>query len=475
VTEPARGRTDAEPATSNVWAGLHYRSSLASRVTLLTTLAVGFAESIVAFAAYATVRAQTMSALDDSLRARASAAARTPFLPALAQEEVPSWALGAADVKIIFVNALTDPPAVRSVDTTDSFGIGQLELAVARGQSASSARTAVYQGERWRVVAVPAGRGQALVLAQSLAPTDRMLDRLGLVMLLVGIVGMVVAGFAGWAVARNGLRPVRRLTTAVEDIARTQRLDPIRIEGTDEVARLAASFNEMLRALSASQHRQRQLVADAGHELRTPLTSLRTNLDLLAQAGSSTDLSPESRRELLDDVRAQIGEMTTLIGDLVELAREEPVSRTVEPVDLAALVDHAVARVRRRAPAVGFDVSTAPWWVTGEAGALERAVTNLLDNAAKWSPPQGRVTVELHQGTLMVADQGPGIAPADLPHVFERFYRSAESRGMPGSGLGLSIVRSIAERHGGAVRAGSGPDGGAALWVSVPGAPQPPD
>ncbi|HET9500285.1 MAG TPA: HAMP domain-containing sensor histidine kinase [Marmoricola sp.] len=455
---------------SNVWTGLHYRRSLASRVTLLSTLAVGFAVSIVAFAAYATVRAQTLSTLDDSLLDRASAAAQSNALDLLSQE-VPSWALGAADVKIIFVTA--NPPRARSADTTDTFGIGRLEFDVARGSLPYSTRTAYYRGERWRVVAVPAADGRALVLAQSMAPTDRMLDRLGLVMLLFGVAGMIAAGFAGWAVARNGLRPVRRLTTAVEDIARTQRLDPIRIEGSDEVARLAASFNEMLRALSAAQHRQRQLVADAGHELRTPLTSLRTNLDLLAQAGSSTDLSPESRRELLDDVRAQINEMTTLIGDLVELAREEPLSRTVEPIDLAALVDQAVARVRRRAPTVAFDVRARPWWVTGEGNALERAVTNLLDNAAKWSPSDGTVTVELLDGTLMVADQGPGIAPADLPHVFERFYRSAESRGMPGSGLGLSIVRSIAERHGGTVRAGSGPDG-AALWFSVPGSPEAP-
>lgn len=461
------------PATT-AWTGLHYRRSLASRVTLLTTMAVGFAVSVVAFAAYATVRTQTIGALDDSLEARAYAAARTNTLDALAQESISSWAMGAAGVRISFVDASNDPVVVYPAGTTQAFGIGEHEVAVARGEETRSARTIWSQGERWRVVAVHAGDGHALVLAQSLQPTDRMLDRLGLVMLLFGVAGMIIAGLAGWAVARNGLRPVRRLTAAVEDIARTQRLDPIPIEGSDEVARLAQSFNEMLRALSASQHRQRQLVADAGHELRTPLTSLRTNLDLLVQADTSTGLSPESRAELLDDVRAQIGEMTTLIGDLVELARDEPVSPTVEPVELTAVVGQAIARVRRRAD-VEFDVRTSPWWVTGDADALERAVTNLLDNAAKWSPEGGVVTVTLEQGTLMVADQGPGISPQDLPHVFERFYRSAESRGMPGSGLGLSIVRSIAQRHGGTVRAGSGPGGGAAFWLSVPGQPAPPD
>lgn len=458
-----------EPAGNSAWSGLHYRRSLASRVTVLTTLAVGVAVSAVAFAAYATVRAQTVGALDESLRARAYAAAKTNTLDALAQQSVPSWSL----VRITFVDASSDPVRVYKAGE-DAIAVGDDEIAVARGEADGSARTVYSKGERWRVVAVPAGDGQALVLAQSQQPTDRMLDRLGLVMLLFGVAGMIIAGLAGWAVARNGLRPVRRLTASVEDIARTQRLDPIPIEGSDEVARLAQSFNEMLHTLSASQHRQRQLVADAGHELRTPLTSLRTNLDLLVQADASTGLSSESRAELLDDVSAQIGEMTNLIGDLVELARDEPVSPTVEPVELTAVLGQAVARVRRRAD-VEFVVHTSPWWVTGDADALERAITNLLDNAAKWSPEGGIVTVTLEQGTLLVADQGPGISPQDLPHVFDRFYRSAESRGMPGSGLGLSIVRSIAERHGGVVRAGAAPGGGAAFWLTVPGQPAPPE
>jgi len=479
VSAPAAERSGGQPTllvppAGTAWSGLHYRRSLASRVTVLTTLAVGFAVSIVAFAAYATVRAQTISALDESLRARAYVAAKSDTLDALAQESISSWALGAAGVRIAFVDASGDQVLVQPAGASPNFGISDTEVAVAQGKQDTSARTVWWQGARWRVVAVDAGDGHALVLAQSMEPTDRMLDRLGLVMLLFGIAGMIIAGLAGWAVARNGLRPVRRLTTAVEDIARTQRLDPIPIEGSDEVARLAQSFNGMLLALSASQHRQRQLVADAGHELRTPLTSLRTNLDLLVQADTTAGLSAESRAELLDDVRAQIGEMTTLIGDLVELARDEPASRTVEPVELAAVLEQAVARVRRRAD-VRFDVRTSPWWVTGDADALERAITNLLDNAAKWSPEGGVVTAVLHQGTLTVADQGPGIAAEDLPHVFERFYRSAESRGMPGSGLGLSIVRSIAERHGGVVQAGTRPEGGAVFWLSIPGHPAPPE
>jgi two-component system sensor histidine kinase MprB len=433
---------------------------------------VGVAVTGVAFAAYATVRMQSMNSLDESLHSRAAQAAHDNTLETLTRD-IPPWALGAADVKIIFLDAENPSVQPQSKDALSTIGRGEVQVAL--GQRSWSARTILLDGQRYRVVAVPAEDGQALILAQSLKATDQMLDRLGLVMLLFGLAGMISAGLAGWAVARNGLRPVRRLTQAVEDIARTERLDPIPVEGNDEVARLAQAFNAMLTALSASQARQRQLVADAGHELRTPLTSLRTNLDLLAQADASTPLSESSRKELLADVRAQIAEMTQLIGDLVELAREDPATPAVEPVELAAVVTQAVTRVRRRTTTVEFEVTTEPWWVTGDPAALERAITNLLDNAAKWSPEGGRVTVDLRQGTVMVADQGRGISATDLPHVFDRFYRSTESRGMPGSGLGLSIVKAVADRHGGDVRAGSGPDGGAAFWFHVPGTMAPPE
>lgn len=450
-----------------------YRRSLASRVTVLTTMAVGFAVTAVAFSAYATVRMQSLTALDESLHTRAAQAAHADTLDSLSRDQIPPWALGAADVKIMFLDAPTR--TVRGSSASAAAQIGQPEFRVALGRDSWSARTVRLDGDRYRVVAVRAEPGQALILCQSLEPTEEMLDRLGLVMLLFGLAGMISAALAGWAVARNGLRPVRRLTTAVEEIARTERLEPIPVEGNDEVARLAVAFNAMLSALSASQSRQRQLVADAGHELRTPLTSLRTNLDLLAQADSSTALSAESRRELMADVRAQISEMTTLIGDLVELAREEPPEPSSEPVELAAVVSQAVARVRRRTTTVDFDVRTEPWWVHGDAAALERAITNLLDNALKWSPEGGTVTVELRHGTVTVVDQGRGLAAQDLPYVFERFYRSTDSRGMPGSGLGLSIVKAVAERHGGQVRAGNDPSGGAVFWFSVPGQMAPPE
>ncbi|HSE54396.1 MAG TPA: HAMP domain-containing sensor histidine kinase [Nocardioidaceae bacterium] len=453
---------------------LRYRRSLASRVTLLAGMAVGLSVALVALAGFLTVRAQMYSTLDESLLDRATAAAQTNTLSALTNRSVPSWALGAADVRIGFIDT-RDGIDIIAVDRGDSpVTLGPAEIEVARGERESSVRTDNTDDGRFRVVAVPTQEpGVALVVAQSLQPTEQTLGRLGIVLTIFGLLGVLGATLAGWAVARNGLRPVRRLTLAAEDIARTEKLEPITVEGNDEIARLASAFNAMLAALAASRDRQLRLVADAGHELRTPLTSLRTNLDLLVQADGSGRLSDEARAELLADVRFQIEELTTLIGDLVELARDEGLPVTVEPVELSEVVDRAVERVRRRASSLEFDVRASPWWVTGDATALERAVTNLLDNAAKWSPPLGTVTVELSDGTLLVADEGEGIAEEDLPHVFDRFYRSKESRAMPGSGLGLAIVRQIAERHGGSVRAGTSRAGGAAFWFTVPGSPRP--
>jgi two-component system sensor histidine kinase MprB len=449
---------------------MRFRGTLAARVALLATVAVALSVAAVAVAAYLTVQHQLIASLDHSLLARAHQAARSSELVELDPNGVPTWLLGAADVRIGVLHS--DGHLFSSHQTGEqTIKLTASEAAVAQGRADSSLRTVYASGHRYRVAAVPGDTpGTALILAQSLGPTEEALGRLGLMLTIFGLLGVAGAGVAGWAVARNGLRPVRRLSAAVEEIARTEKLEPIPVEGNDEVARLAVAFNSMLAALEASRRRQRQLVADAGHELRTPLTSLRTNLDLLTQAEARGGLSEQSRAELMEDLRFQINELTTLIGDLTELARDDPAPSRLEPVDLSDVVQRAVERVRRRAT-VSFDVRLQPWLLTGEDVSLERAVTNLLDNAAKWSPERGVVTVRLADGTLYVADQGPGIAPEDLPHVFDRFYRSAESRTMPGSGLGLSIVRAVAERHGGEVFAGAAPGGGAAFWLRLPGAP----
>ena len=239
--------------------------------------------------------------------------------------------------------------------------------------------------------------------------------------------------------------------------------------GNDELSRLAEAFNRMLASLASSRERQKQLIADAGHELRTPLTSLRTNIELLQADARTGMLRPEDRSEILRDVSAQLAEFTTLIGDLVQLARDERVAAAPEPIDFRDVVNAALDRVRLRGPGLTFDVELNPFYVVGESDTLERAVTNLLDNAVKWSPPGGVVRVQLEGDRLRVADQGPGINEADLPYIFDRFYRADTARNTPGTGLGLSIVASTVERHGGWVKASRSAQGGAEFTLHLPG------
>ncbi|MBE7163508.1 MAG: HAMP domain-containing histidine kinase, partial [Williamsia herbipolensis] len=256
--------------------------------------------------------------------------------------------------------------------------------------------------------------------------------------------------------------------------------EPIPVSGNDELARLTDSFNAMLRALAESRERQSRLVADAGHELRTPLTSLRTNLELLiaSSAPGARTLPEADMVELQQDVMAQIEELSTLVGDLVDLARDDAPQAVAEEIDLTEVVDRSLERVRRRRSDVDFSVSMAPWFVFGESNGLSRAVLNVLDNAAKWSPPDRPVVVELRpigpdRAELSVSDAGPGIPEEDRGLVFERFYRSDSARSMPGSGLGLAIVRQVVVRHGGSVEAGESALGGARIRIELPGRPTP--
>jgi two-component system sensor histidine kinase MprB len=243
----------------------------------------------------------------------------------------------------------------------------------------------------------------------------------------------------------------------VEHVARTEDLSiKLPIEGKDEINRLGAAFNKMTRALATSRDRQRQLIADAGHELRTPLTSLRTNVELLLRSErTGRELPPGRRETMLASVDQQLHELSGLVTDLLELSRSQEggVARRTMRVALHESVDRAIARARLRGPGLNFDVAVEPWFVQGDPTAVDRAVVNLLDNAVKFSPAGGTVTVRLTAGEYTVADQGPGIDPADLPHVFERFYRGEKTRAREegGSGLGLSIVEGLVRAQGGEV------------------------
>jgi two-component system sensor histidine kinase MprB len=280
-------------------------------------------------------------------------------------------------------------------------------------------------------------------------------------MFLLVLGGIGLATILGLVVARAALAPVRRLTAASEHVATTRDLTS-RIEdrgGSDELARLASSFNTMLAALEDSSLAQRQLVSDASHELRTPLTSLRTNIEVLARDES---MAPKEREALLRDVTEQLTEMTALIAELVELARGDRHPDEPEDVRLDLVTADAIERAERNRPGVAIKRDLHETTVHGAARTIERAVSNLLDNAAKWSPPGREVEVCVKDGEVTVRDHGPGIAESDLPFVFDRFYRAPSARGKPGSGLGLAIVRQVAEAHGGSVAA-ERPEGGGTL------------
>ncbi|GAA2001717.1 HAMP domain-containing sensor histidine kinase [Catenulispora subtropica] len=466
---------------------------LRTRITALVMVAVGVSVALASMAAFVTVRNQILSQTDTTLYNHASQAAQMVqgqveearrYQQPLLQFDLPTY----SDTKVVVFNSDDQVYVVK--DSPPMFKPSEADLQVALNGEGTAFRTVkLADGTRVRMVTVPVaqnaafpGEHQGVLLAESTHDTQQTLGRLTLVSILVGIAGIAVAGSAGITVGRTGLRPVDRLTEATEYVARTGDLRPIEVQGTDELARLATSFNAMLTALARSQEHQRRLIADAGHELRTPLTSMRTNIDLLAQVfgpgaepgaegPGSGRISDADRAELIADVRAQMEELSVLVGDLVELSRDATPQAAPEPVNLADVVRQAVDRVRRRAPHLKFDIQVEPWFLEGDPATLERAVTNLLDNAAKWSPEDGTVTVRLTDGLLQVSDEGPGIADADLPHVFERFYRSPEARTMPGSGLGLAIVRQAAENHGGRVAAARAPSGGALLGLWLPGHP----
>jgi two-component system, OmpR family, sensor histidine kinase MprB len=444
--------------------------SLRSRIALLAAFAVGATVALASLGTYLVVRSSLYAQLDDGLNERARSAVDSSLSQRNVIQAIPAAAFGAADIRVCLI---TDQGSVATAAAAQPPPISEAEARVAITGVASTPRT---DGDL-RVVSVPVGDspGVALVIAQPLGPTRATLAGLSVVFILVGGGGIVVAAAAGAAVARTGLLPVQRLTEAAETVARTSELRPIPVTGDDELGRLTQSFNAMLVALAESRERQRRLVADAGHELRTPLTSLRTNLDLLvaSAAPGARRLADSDRAEIYADVRAQVEELTTLVGDLVELARDDAPQVVHSPVELTDVIDRALDRARRRAPGMAFEVHTVQWPMLGDANALERAVLNLLDNAAKWSPPGGTVRLVLRpvgDGTvlLQVSDAGPGIADADLPHVFDRFYRSDDARTMPGSGLGLAIVKQVAERHGGTVTAGRAPEGGALLTLHLP-------
>ncbi|MFH0243730.1 sensor histidine kinase [Streptomyces sp. HK10] len=456
---------------------------LRSRLALLAAVAVAVAVAACSLAAWLLVRAQLVDSLDDALHAN-----RVPDRQLIGLVRAGQCRAVPEEERLDTPNPFDSTVQLVDRNGTSCMAFGErplpvaaADVAVARGERVEALHTVTAGGEEYRVLTTPLrGTDAAVTVARPMAEIDQSLDTLALVLGLVAATGVLGAAGAGVLLARAGLRPVDRLTDAVEHVARTEDLAVrIPVEGDDEIARLSRSFNAMAAALATSRDLQQQLIADAGHELRTPLTSLRTNIDLLVRSEQAgRPLPPEDRRELLESVRAQIGELASLIGDLQELSRPDaaPAGGPVEIVGLHETAERAVERARLRASDITITRELAPWYVRAEPDALERAVVNLLDNAVKFSPPGGTIDVRLDgsTGALRVRDRGPGIPEDELPHVFDRFWRSPSARGLPGSGLGLSIVARTVRRSGGDIDLHPVPGGGTEAVLRLPGAPKPP-
>jgi len=445
--------------------------SFRARLALVAAVAVALAILIASFVIYFVVRDQLRATVDDSLQTTAGQLRASPPHD-FEHFGTPAGEPGGAKVYPQVVDASGKVyPTSSSAEVR--LPVSNDVIAVARGERGAFYNDVEVDGTHFRVLTFPfrvltfPPRIVAVQAARSLTEVDHSLGRIKNLLILIAGGGIAIAAALGMAVSRAALAPVRRLTTATENVTATGDLsDRIEVGGRDELSRLAGSFNAMLGALQESSRAQRQLVADASHELRTPLTSLRTNIEVLA---SERALPTGERERLLADVVDQLTEMTTLISELIDLARGEEQTAEPEEVRLDLVAADAVERARRDRPAVTFTTDLSESMVQGIPSTIERAVANLLDNAAKWSPQGGEIEVAVRNGEVSVRDHGPGIDEADLPYVFDRFYRSPSARGRPGSGLGLAIVRQVAVAHGGTVVAERAEGGGTRMTLRLNG------
>ncbi len=448
-----------------------------SRLVVVAAIAVVVAVLAAAAASYFAARDSLLASIDGTLRAEARATVQA-LRASTGRLQRRLGGLGYQGYQIV-----TPSGAVitgRGIPLTASV------KAVAAGTTPSYFAVVTIAGVEYRELVVGLGTVSvltgpyyagttpaALQVVLPLASVNSQLERLSFILAAVAVVGVALALLLAWLVGRTALVPLDELTAAVERVAATtdvsQRLDP---GGADELGRLRRAFNHLLSALQRSQDAQRQLVLDAGHELRTPLTSLRTNLEVVRRLDQ---LSSEEREVLVDDILTQMNELTTLVGDLSELARGEqrPTPPRVFRLDRVVEDAVAVAVTHGRQRDVTFSLSSTPSWVRGQRDRIDRAIGNLLDNALKWSPDNSVVEVACHGGVVTVRDHGPGIADEDLPHVFDRFYRAPSARALPGSGLGLAIVAQVAHAEGGSVWAGHAPGGGAIFRFELPTVPPP--
>ncbi len=438
-----------------------------TRIALASAAAVALAVVLASGLVYVVARGQLRAPIDDALARRAEDIRRHPlgtFEAESGQSYLairPEFGEAGGYVQAVKQDGTVLGPPLQNVELPVDEGV----LGLARGENEEFWSDVDVSGTHLRVLTFAYGPGVAVQVARPLTEVDQSLERIGIFLLLIAGSGVAIAAVLGLVVARAALAPVRRLTETAETVTETGDLSQrIEVAGRDELSRLATSFNTMLAALEESTRAQRQLVADASHELRTPLTSLRTNIEVLA---GDRALPAEERGRLLSDVVEQLGEMTTLISELIELARAEQQGAEPQEVRLDLVAADALQRARRDQPGIDFTAELEESVVQGNPSTIERAITNLLDNAAKWSDPGSEVHLEVRAGSVTVRDHGPGIADEDLPYVFDRFYRARAARGMPGSGLGLAIVRQVAEAHGGDVVAERADGGGTQITLRL--------
>lgn len=451
--------------------------TLRKRISLVAAATVAVAVAIAVMISYFAVRNQMVGQLDTELKAQAQAIqaqvrGTTSSLPGLAAKyggPAPYMQVVAPDGQSQAYNGnLTLPVS----GLTKSVAVGTAGAYVS-DVDVNGAHLRMYTFE----VSGTFSSGQtslAVELARPLAPVDNVLNGLRPILAAVFLLVVALAALLARLATRRVLTPLAEMTATAEAITDTGDLDRrIEVREDDEVGQLARRFNEMLERLARSRSAldesvtaQRQLVADASHELRTPVTSLRTNIEILLESGAQLD--DEDRRRLLLDVVEQSEELTTLVSDLIEVARGDLPSGEIDDTRLDSLVEDCLQRARRNSPQTHFTASLEPVLVRGNPERLSRAINNLLDNAARHTAAGTEVEVVVDPHGLTVQDHGDGVAEEDLPHVFDRFYRGANSRAVQGSGLGLAIVRQVAEQHGGTVTAANAPDGGAIFTLSLP-------
>lgn len=452
--------------------------SLRSRVAELTSLPVGFGAGATSGSNQIQILDPSQSSLPPTCTTTripspsASPACTPKTKPGIATGSggqviaigVPVTALGAAGSYTQFVT--TQGATVLSPGENQPLPVTPTDIAVANGQAGITLRTDTVNGTPVRIATAQMTGGLAVMVARPLDETESVLANLRQLLFLIGVAGVVLAAGLGVLVARATMRPVRRLIAATDHVAGTRDLTRrIHVKGGSELDHLAMSFNRMLEALERSETVQRQLVADASHELRTPLTSLRTNIEVLAH---DRRMPAPDRKRLLASVVGQLERLTDLVTGLIDLARgSEPVDAQAD-IALEDVVDLVVGNARDHWPKLTFAVITDGSTVHGDAALLERAVGNLVDNAAKWSPAGGTVDVSVEHGEVRVRDHGPGVAAAERGRVFDRFWRSPTARQMPGSGLGLAIVRQVAQAHNGEVTVEAADGGGALFMMRLP-------